>query len=256
MSEANMDAFNRSFENMGMESRRSSARVEPQSRRGLGSRRHDDIDRYDDDHISPRHSSTRDQPRRRRGMESDYLDDMDGFYEEDIDPRRPSTQAVSRKNQDPEFEHMDRPIPDNYPRALGGGHGSGSRTTNPQLSLADLEAELEKAQEEKERGNKAMLWSLETSAAYKEGLEQRDQAKSRIEQVTAEICKHYPVMHLPSKGNRDREVGGPSRSRRGPTPNRVGEHGHKGHTSGHGGDQGRHHGHGGHRQNPSGSDFY
>lgn len=267
MNEANMDAFNRSFENMGMESRRSSARVESQSRRGLGSRRHDDIDRYDDDYISPRHSSTRDEPRHRRGMESGHLDDMDGFDDEDIDPRRPSTQIVLRKNQDTGLEHMDRPIHDNYPRALGGGRSSRVRTDNQLLPLAKVLAEHDEAREEERQGEEAMRRSPENSVAYNEGLVQRDRARLRVEHLTKEIHKHDPdqddinraqgiIDFFPRKGNRNREVGGPSRSRRGPTPNRVGEHGRKGHTSGHGGDQGSHHGHGGHRQNPPGSDFY
>ena len=267
MNEANMDAFNRSFEDMSMESRRPSARVGSQSRRGLESRRHDDMDRYDEDYISPRHSSTRDEPRRRRGMESGYLDDTNGFDEEGFDPRRPSTRVVPRRFQDTGPEHMDRPIPDNYPRALGGGRSSRVRTTNELLPLAEVLAEHNQAQEEEAQGEEAMRRSLKNSVAYNEGLVQRDRARSRVKHLTKEIYKHDPdqddmdrvqriIAHFPSKGNRNREAGGSSRSRRGPTPNRVGEHGRKGHSSGHGGDQGRHHGHGGHRQNPPGSDFY
>ena len=267
VSEANMAALNRRYGKMGMGSRRSSTRVGSQSRRGLGRSRLDDGDGYDEESINPRGSSIRDEPRRRRGIDSRHLDDMDGFNDEDIDPRRPSTRGASRKKQDTGLEYMDRPVPSNFPHARGGSHRSRSPPTNPHLPLAELLAELDKAQEEKEKGEKAMLGSLENSVAYNEGLEQRDQAKLRIEQVTEEIYKHDPdqddmdraqriAMHLPSKGDRTHEVGGSSRSRRGPTANRAGEHGRKGHTSVRGGGQGLRHSHGGHREDPKRLEFY
>ena len=267
LSEANMDALNRNFEHMDMESRRSSARVESRHRRGLGSRHHDDRRRYDEYHIDSRDRSTRGEPRRRRGMESRRLDDAYGFDEEDVGPHRSLTRGASRKRQDIGFEAMDRPSPNNFPRALGGGHRSRSRTTDSDLSLAKVLVAHDKAQREEKHGEEAMLRSLKGSVAYNEGREQRDQAKLRVEHLTKEIFKHNPgvddmdraqriAMQIYSRGERHHKTGRSSRSHRGPTPNRPGDHGRREHTAGCGEGHDPRHSHGGLSRDFARPDFY
>ena len=265
LSEANMDALNRSYENMDRESRRSSARVESHHRRDLGSRHHDDrvryddyhtnSRRYDDYHLNSRDRSTRGEPRRRRRMESRHLDDMDEFYEEDIDPRESSARGFSRKRQDIEFEAMERPSPDNFPHTLGGGRRSMSRTSRPCLPLPELLAELDEAEGDEQSGEEAMLRSPKGSVAYNQGREKRERAKLLIKQVKKEAYKHDPNKYdmdevekrarfLSSRDERHYLAGGSSRSHRDPTPNRTRDYGRREYTTGHGGDQDSRHSHG------------
>ena len=391
VTEANMDALNRSFERMDMESRRSSARVESHDRRGLGSRHHEDRGRYDDDYTdsrryedyypNPRDQSTRGEPRRRRGMESHHLDNMDDYVEEDIYPRKSSTRGVprkslddryryndyptdprdrstrgeprrrremetrhlddmnefdedfypresstrrvsrkslddryryneaytsprhpstqdelrrrremethhlddlndfdeediypresstrraSRKRRDTGLEAIDRQSPDNFPHALGGGHGSRSRTTGPCLPLPHILAELDEAEGDEESGKEAMRQSRKGSNDYNQGREKRKRAKLRIKRAKTEAYKHDPKKHdmdeverlarfLSSRDERHDLVGTLSRSHRGPTPTRTGDHGRREHTAGRDRGHNRRHGHGG---RPRRSDFY
>ena len=260
LSETNMDALNRSIANMDMRSR--AARVESHHR-GLEGRHHDDRDRYDEDHINSRNASTRCEPRGRHGMESRHLDDMDEFDEEGIYPRRSTTRGGPREIG---FEAMDRPSPNNILQPLTGGH-KGSRSASSDLSLAKVLVQHDKARREQKQGEEAMLRSSKGSMAYNEGLEQRYQAKLRLEQLTKEIFKHDPnaddmdraqriAAHLYSESKRQHKTGRSSRSHRGSTLNRTGDHGRREHTAGRGGGHDPRHGHAGRSRDIRGSDFY
>ena len=242
LSEANMDALNRSFARMDMESRH---------RRGLERRHHDDRCRYDEDYDISRDRFTRDESRRRRGMESHHLHHMDGFDEEYINPPESSTRGASRKRQDIGFETIDRPHLNNIPRALGSGHRSRPRTANSDLSLAKVLVQHDKAQKEQQQHEEAMRYSGKGSVAYNEAVEQRYQAKLRVEHLTKELFKHDPdkedmdraqriiAMQIYSRDERHRETGRSST----PTPTR--EHNRREYTAGRGGDYDPRQGHGG-----------
>ena len=265
LSESNMDTLNRSFETMDMRSRRSSARVEPHHQRGLGSRHHDDRDF--EDYTNSRNPTTHGEPRRRHGRESRHLDNTHGFNEENIESHRSSTQVALRKRQDIGFEAMDRPTPDNILQPLGGGRRSRSRTSSSDLSLAKVLVAHDKAQREEKEGEEAMLRSLKGSAAYKEGLKLRDQANSRVGQLTTEIFKHDPdandmdrvqriAMQIYSRGERHHETGRSSRSHRGPTPNRTRDYDCRECAAERGGGHDPRHVHGRSSRNLPRSDFY
>ena len=273
LTEANMDALNRSFEKMDMESRRSSARVGSDHQRVLASRHHDDRRRYDDYHINsrrynnPRNRSTRDGPRRRRRMESSRLDDAYGFNEEDIYPRETSIRCSPRERQDIESGAMGRPSPNNFPHALGGRHRPRSRTTDPCLPLPELLAELDEAEGDEESGEEAMRRSPKGSIAYNQGREKRERAKLRIKQVKKEAYKHDPDKHdmdkveriaryLSSRDERHCLAGGSSRSHRGPTPNGTRHYGRREYTAGLGGGHDPRHSYGGRSRNLPSSEFY
>ena len=264
LSEANMDALNRNYEDRDRRSRRSSARVESHHRRGVGRRHYEDMDRYDENYINFRNASTLDEPRRRRGMESRHLAYADELDEEDIYPRQSSTRGVTRMRQDIGFEAMDRPSPDNFPHAPIGGHRSTSRTTAPYSPLPELLAELEEAEGDEEEGKEAMRRSLKGSVAYNQGREKSERAKLRIKQVKKEARKHDPdkvdmnefegiARHHSSRDERHYLAGGSSRSHRGPTSNRTGDYDCSEYASGHGGGHDPRHGYGGRSRR---SDFY
>lgn len=224
MGERGMDELNDEFEALGMGSNRHSTPGEPHGRRALRRHHVDDIDEFDEEDIDLLGLSTRGGGRRRFGHR--YLDDiMDDFDEDDLDRRRPSIKGGLQGRRATAPGYMDEPSTDMGPYVTKAGRESKHQTANLKSRLGELEAQLAKAEEEKERagGNINRL----NPAVYK-----IFDIKNEIYKIDPD-SKHIDgtarfFLHLPKKGDRDHEERGPRHSHPGPTLGNGEDYGRRG----------------------------